>query len=273
MRHLVTLTGWTRADLGELFERADQYRAGTGAGTEGAAVMFFPPTSLRTRVSFELGAAEMGLQPIVLPSETLDTDEDLVDLAGYLASWARLLVVRHKDRTVLEKLASAEALPVIDAMTAVDHPCEILSDLYALSQGTDVFGLRILFVGADGNIARAWWEAGRSFGLDVRQTCPVDLRVPGMPWEEDLTTAVTAADVVITDAPGRHEGELVGYQVTADLLDTAPAGVRFIPCPPFVRGREVAENAVDHPSFVGYRFKRFLVPVQQAVMSWVLEDG
>lgn len=210
MRYLLTLTGWTHTDLRELFERAGQHRARTGAGTEGAAVMFFPPASLRTRVSFERGAAEMGLRPIVLPSETLDTDEDLVDLAGYLASRARLLVVRHKDRTVPEKLASTEALPVINAMTAADHPCEILSDLYALSQATDVFGLRILFVGADGNIARAWREADRSFGLDVRQTCPVGLRVPGMPWEEDLATAMTAADVVITAAPGRHEGELVG---------------------------------------------------------------
>jgi ornithine carbamoyltransferase len=194
-------------------------------------------------VSFERGEAEMGLQPIALPSETLDTDEDLVDLAGYLASWARLLVVRHKDGTVLEKLASTEALPVINAMTAADHPCEILSDLYALSQATDVFGLRILFVGADGNIARAWREADRSFGLDVRQTCPVGLRVPGMPWEEDLATAMTAADIVIPDAPGRSRplpdatrASSSAYRVTADLLDTAPANVRFIPCPPFVRG-------------------------------------
>lgn len=130
--------------------------------------------------------------------------------------------------------------------------------------------LRYLFVGADGTIARAWWEAAQSFGLDIRQSCPPDLCVPGMLWEENLRSAMLTADVVITDGPGPHAGALVPYRVTAELLDTAPRAVRLVPCPPFIRGREISRGAVVHSAFVGYKFERFLLPVQQAVMARAL---
>lgn len=234
--------------------------------------MFFPPSSLRTRVSFERGANLMGIQPIAFPSDSLDKAEDLTDVAGYLAQWVDLVVVRHPDIRVLEGLASGDSLPVINAMTNVNHPCEVMSDLYALSRDADIGQLRYLFVDADGNIARAWWEASQAFGLDIRQSCPPDLRVPGMLWEESLRRAMLTADVVITDGPGPQSAALVPYRVTAELLDTAPRGVRLVPCPPFMRGREVSADAVVHSAFVGYEFKRFLLPVQQAVMARALID-
>lgn len=273
MRHLLSLTNLNRDDLQVLFECADQFDAGRGPTLDGAAALFFPPSSLRTRVSFERGAAEMGLQPITFPPETLDKDEDPIDVAGYLASWTDLLIVRHHDLDVLRRLASADTLPVINAMTGVNHPCEVLSDLYAISRGRDPFGLRYLFVGADGNIARAWREAGESLELDIVQTCSEDLRVPGMAWDEDLAHAITEADVIITDGPGPHEAALAPYRITASLLDSAPRGVQFSPCPPFVRGREVTSDAIEHTAFVGYSFKKHLKSVQQAVMFWAVDEG
>lgn len=273
VRHLLSLTDLNRDDLQDLFNRADQFGAGQGPKASGVAALFFPSSSLRTRVSFERGAVEMGLQPMTFPPETLDKDEDLIDVAGYLASWIDLLVVRHRDINVLHRLASAEAVPVINAMTDVNHPCEVVSDLYAISRSRDPFGLKFLFVGADGNIARAWWEAGTAFGLDIVQSCPEGLRVRGMPWNEDLSQSIVDADVVITDGPGPHGEALAPYRVTADLLDTAPRGVQFAPCPPFVRGREVTPDAIEHAAFVGYGFKKYLKPMQQAVMSWTLDPG
>ncbi|WP_298037245.1 ornithine carbamoyltransferase [uncultured Microbacterium sp.] len=266
-QHLLTLRGWDSAGLSAFFELVDRYDAGSGPSFDGAVAMFFPPSSLRTRFSFERGAAEIGLQSITLPPETLDKDEDLADVAGYLAQWADLVVVRHPKMDVLEQLAAPGLLPVVNAMTSVNHPCEVLSDLYALSRDVDVTQLRYVFVGADGNIARAWWEAAQAFGLDIRQCCPSELRVVGMPWEEDLRHAIPTADVVLTDGPGRHAELLDPYLVTGELLDLAPHGVRFAPCPPFVRGREVSADAISHRSFVGYEFKRSLKPVQQAVMA------
>lgn len=270
IQHLISLKGWDRSDLGEIFQLATQYEAGTGPRFDGAVGMFFPQSSVRTRASFERGAYEMGLQPIVFPPEALDKDEDVADVARYLSQWVDLIVVRHRDITVLERLADTQALPVVNAMTDVNHPCEVLADLYAVSRDGDVGQLRFLFVGADGNIARAWWEAAETFDLDLRQCCPADVRTAGVPWEEDIRRAIASADVVVTDNPGPHAELLAPYQITGDLLDHAPRGVRFSPCPPFVRGREVSADAIAHRSFVGYAFKRVLKPVQQAVMAMVL---
>lgn len=271
MRHLLRLTDWTDQDVGSLFDRADRYRAGDGRKVDGCAVLFFPPSSVRTRVSFERGAWLMGLQPVTFPPETLDTSEDFADVVGYLSQWADLVVARHPDINVLERLAAPDALPVINAMTDINHPCDVLSDLYALSLETNPVGLCYLFVGADGNIARAWWEAAQAFNLHIVQSCPADIATPGMPWNGDLNSAVASADVIITDSPGQHAAALAPYRVTLEALRLAPQAVRLAPCPPFVRGREVSADAIDHGAFVGYEFKSFLLPVQQAVMAWVLE--
>jgi len=91
-----------------------------------------------------------------------------------------------------------------------------------------------------------------------------------MPWEEDLREAVRTADVILTDGPGEHAKALEPYRICAEILDLAPEGVRFAPCPPYQRGRELAADALDHPAFVGHRFKESLLPVQQAVMAWVI---
>src|SRR5690625_639664 len=231
--------------------------------------MFFPVSSLRTRFSFERGASLMGIQPIGFPPAALDKSEGLMDVAGYLGQWADLAVVRHSDIEVLERLVAADALPVINAMTAVNHPCEVLSDLYVLSRDADLTQLRFLFVGADGNIGRGGGVA-QAFGLEVRQACPEHLRYEGMPWAEDLPDAIRSAGVVITDGPGSDVNDLAPYRVAAELLDMAPRGVRFVPCPPFVRGREVSSEALLHSAFVGYEFNRFVLPVHQAVMAHAL---
>ncbi|SKA98343.1 Ornithine carbamoyltransferase [Agreia bicolorata] len=273
MRNVIRLDSWTADDIDRVFSLADSYRSGSGPAVSGAAVMFFPPSSLRTRVSFERGTALMGLQTIVFPSETLDKPEELEDVARYLESWADVLVVRHPDIAVLDGLADANAVPVVNAMTDINHPCEVLSDLYALRQRRDPRPLRYLFVGADGNIARAWQEAARVLSLDLVQCCPARLATPGARVVDDLEAAVTQADVILTDGQGVNAEALAPFQVTAELLDTAPAGVQFNPCPPFRRGGEVSADAIKHEAFVGHNFKAALLPVQQAVMAFSMGLG
>lgn len=273
MRHLLRLDDWTTTELRDVFRLADAYSVGDGPHMNGCAALFFPPTSLRTRVAFERGASLMGLQPITFPSETLDKPEALEDVAGYLASWVDVLVVRHPSISILEGLAATDAIPVVNAMTADNHPCEVLSDLYAISRIRKLDQLRFLFVGADGNIARAWGEAARAFGLDLIQCCPESLATPESRWTGDLGGAVASADVIITDAPGIHAEELAPFIVTASLLTRAPEGVQLVPCPPFQRGREVSADAIGSPAFVGHSFKASLRPVQQAVLALALGKG
>ncbi|RII41092.1 ornithine carbamoyltransferase [Galactobacter valiniphilus] len=270
MRHLLSLEDLSPSDIDEIFALADAYATGRGPALDGAAVMFFPPSSLRTRVSFERGAGLAGLQPIAFPPETLDKPEALEDVVGYLAQFASLAVVRHPDLEVLRGLAVAEALPVVNAMTNENHPCEVLSDLYALRATRSLEGLRVLFVGATGNIGRAWREGAAVSGIRLTQCAPAGLEMAGVRQNPVLDEAVLEADIIITDGPGRHAEALEPYRIEARHLEAAPAGVVLAPCPPFVRDREVSAEAIAHPAFAGYGFKRSLLPVQQAVMAWCL---
>lgn len=97
-------------------------------------ILFFPSSSIRTRVTFEKGIHLLGGQPILFPNEALDKKEDLRDVCGYLNNWADVIVVRHRNIPILEQLAKYSRVPVINAMTDVNHPCEILTDMYALSK-------------------------------------------------------------------------------------------------------------------------------------------
>ncbi|KFI82962.1 ornithine carbamoyltransferase [Bifidobacterium psychraerophilum] len=268
MEHLLRLTdSWDRSRLDGLFRLADAYEHGRGPIREGCAVLFFPDSSVRTRVTFELGVRRMGLTPVTLPPGTLDKPEASGDVASYLAQWADILVVRHPDITVLEKLASCDAMPVVNAMTDANHPCEVLSDLYSLSKIRNIYDLRYLFVGADGNIGRAWQEAAVAFGLDLTQCSPHDLAMPGTAWKGDLLEASSGVDVIITDGPGPFAQELRPFQITPEVLQAAANDVLLNPCPPFIRGREVSADAIAGPAFVGHEFKKALLPVQQAIMA------
>lgn len=236
--------------------------------------MFFPSSSLGTRVTFERGAQLMGLQPVLFPPETLDKPEAAEDVVGYLSNWADLMVVRHRDIAVLDRLAATDGLPVVNAMTDVNHPCEVLSDVYTLAQSRDITSAKFVFVGADGNIARAWHEIARVLGLDLTQCGPAELTTPGARVVEDPQVALRDADVVLTDGVGRHAEALAPYQVTAELMALARPGAVLNPCPPFTRGREVSADAVAPGGpFVGYGFKVSLLPVQQAVMAYCLGLG
>lgn len=141
MRELIRLTDYSKSDIYEIFEIADDLLKGKYKNffKGKTVVMFFPNTSIRTRVTFEKGVYLLGGQAVLFPTETLDKKEDLQDVFGYLSNWADVLVIRHKDIHVLEKIARYSSVPVINAMTDVNHPCEIISDLYALSKIRDNF--------------------------------------------------------------------------------------------------------------------------------------
>lgn len=96
--------------------------------------MFCPFSSIRTRVTFEKGIYLLGGQSILFPDDTLDKKEDLRDVCGYLDNWADIIIVRHKDAGLAGRLARYSEVPVVNTMTDINHPCEILPNLYALSK-------------------------------------------------------------------------------------------------------------------------------------------
>lgn len=274
MKHMLRLTDFTPQELFRIFEMADEIGRGkhSDALHGKTVVMFFPDTSLRTRVTYEKGVHLLGGQPILFPGTTLDKKEDIRDVCGYLNQWADLVIVRHRDITLLERMGQALSCPLINAMTDVNHPCEVLSDLYALSKRRRSFlDDRYLFVGKRGNIGLAWKEAADVLGFHLAQCCPAGYEIEGLPVFHDLYNAVAGIDIICTDPVSEAEqADFAPLQITAAVMQAANPGALLNPCPPFYRGQEVSAEVIDSPFFVGYSFKKCLLEVQQAVMMYCL---
>ena len=270
MKHLIRLTDRSREDVCSIFRLADEIRQGKHSETlKGkCVVLFFPNASIRTRVTFEKGIYQLGGQPILFPSETLDKKEDIRDVCGYLNNWADMVVVRHPNIQMHEQMAQHSSVPIINAMTSSNHPCEVLADLYALSRiREDYLKDRYLFVGKRGNIGLAWKEAAEVMGFSLEQCCGEGYEIEGIKAHHHIMDAVIGKDIVCTDSLAA--GDLTAFKdcrVTTEAMQKANEGAVLNPCPPFYRGEEVSAGVIDSQYFVGYGFKKHLLEVQQAVM-------
>lgn len=274
MRNLVDLLILNKEDIFEIFHIADKIQEGKFKGflNGKSIVLFFPNTSIRTRVTFEKGIYLLGGQPILFPTETLDKKEKLEDVCGYLNNWADALIVRHKNMDIIRKLVQYSTVPIINAMTDINHPCEIISDMYSLSKIRDDFTKdKYLFCGKSGNIGLSWREAANVIGFELAQCCPKGYEMEGVQVFRDIKEAVKGKDIICTDSlPADILGDFEHYQITKEIMDMANENAILNPCPPFYRGEEVSEDVIDSDYFVGYHFKKYLLEVQQAIMIYCL---
>ncbi|TCS41031.1 ornithine carbamoyltransferase [Reinekea marinisedimentorum] len=277
--NFLNLSDFTAAQLQEVFALAEQNAANPKPLAGKTAVLFFPESSIRTRITFEKAVVELGGQPILFPPESLDKPEALHDVAGYIQNWASLVIVRHNSHSRISQLAAHSSIPVINAMSSHNHPCEIVSDLFAIRKLNPGFDkLRYTFVGACGNILQSWLNAATVFGFPLTHVAPasekLDTEAANYHFTEQLEPALANTDVLLTDPlPARLKGDLYysRYQITQRRIEMLPANALFNPCPPFYRGEEVSEEAIKSPVFVGYNFKASLLPVQKAVIQYCLE--
>lgn len=274
MKNILRLTELNRQDIYTIFKIADDIQAGRYSNMlKGkTVVMFFSNNSIRTRVSFEKGINILGGQVILFPTDTLDKKEDIRDVCGYLNNWADVIIARHKDIKILDKMASYSTIPVINAMTDINHPCEILSDLYALSKIRKDFEKdKYLFCGAKGNIGLAWKEASDVLHFELTQCCKKGEEIAGLQTFHNIKEAILEKDIVCTDSiPNDWLAEVTNYQITKDVMQLANKGAILNPCPPFYRGKEVSEDVIESDYFVGYTFKRNLLYIQQAIILFLL---
>ena len=272
MKSFLRLSDYTKEELLEIFEIADHIEKYESFFAGKTIVMFFPANSIRTRISFEKGIYLLGRESILFDPTTLDKKEDIRDVCGYLQNWADAVVVRHKDIKLLDKMSDYLQIPVINAMTDDNHPCEMMSDLYSLSKiRKDFLDANYLFVGADGNIGRAWKEASEAFGFSFVQCCPEKYGIPEVECISDIQEAIKGKDIVCTDSLSQTMlADFEGYQVTNELMEKANDNALLNPCPPFYRGEEVSEDVIDSKFFVGYEFKKSLLKVQQAIMIYCM---
>lgn len=277
MKDLLRLTDLMPDEIYKIFHIADEISQGKQDGyLKGkSAVLFFPASSIRTRVTFEKGIALLGGQPVLFPGETLNKSEDIKDVCGYLNNWADLVVVRHKDIRLMEKLAEYLKVPVINAMTVSNHPCEILSDMYSLSKIRKNFTKdKYLFCGKSGNIGLAWKEASEVMGFELSQCCGTGYEMDGINIYHNIKDAVKGKDIICTDSlPAEALDDFKDCQVTTEVMEMANAGAVLNPCPPFYRGQEVSDEVIESEYFVGYEFKKSLLEIQQAVIVYCMERG
>ncbi len=272
MTSFIRLTDFSKKELLAIFKIVDSIEQYEGFLKGKTVVMFFPASSIRTRVTFEKGIYLLGGQVILFDPGTLDKKENIVDVCGYLNNWADVVVVRHRDIHLLEKMRDALKVPIINAMTDDNHPCEMMSDLYTLSKiRSDYLQDEYLFVGADGNIGRAWEEASKAFDFSLSQCCPEKYRTEDVHYYSKLQEAVLGKDIICTDSiPSSAAEDFKPYQITSKIMALANKDAVLNPCQPFYRGEEVSEEAIDSKFFVGYGFKESLLVVQQAIMVYCM---
>jgi len=274
VKNFIRLTDYTANDIYDIFQLTDEVWQGKYKDIlKGkSVVLFFPNSSIRTRVSFEQGIYLLGGHSILFPTEVLDKKEDLRDVCGYLNNWADIVIVRHKDIGVMEKLSAYLSVPIINAMTDVNHPCEILSDMYAISKmRKDFIKDKFLFCGKKGNIGLAWKEASDVLEFELEQCCGKGYEIDSIVSYNNIYEAIIGKDIVCTDSlPESILGDFKNCQVTKEVMQMANEGAILNPCPPFYRGEEVTDDVIESKYFVGYEFKKYLLEVQQAIMIYCL---
>lgn len=274
MKHFIHLSDLTKQEIEHIFKLADNLKENdeiTRPLHGKTIVLFFPESSIRTRVSFEKGIQMLGGNTILFPSSALDKKEDIKDVIGYLENFADMVIVRHGDLSLMEYMAEHSHIPIINAMTSVNHPCEILTDLYSLSKKYgDYSEKEYLFMGTRGNIGNTWKEASELVGYNFTQCCPKGYEIDGARVCYDIDQAVVGKDIICTDSiPSAAKDDFKGYQITLEHLKYANVAACLNPCPPFFRGEEVSADAIDSEYFVGYEFKKPLLEVQQAIICYL----
>jgi ornithine carbamoyltransferase len=263
--HFITGEELSVDELSALLDRAMELKAGRASG-EGAealdgrsVALVFEQPSTRTRVSFEVGVAELGGTPIVLRGDELQLarGESIGDTARILSRYVHGIAIRAASDEIVVELAQGASVPVVNALTPAHHPCQALADLLTLRERFgDLHGLRLAYVGDGNNVARSLAILGRAAGVDVAIASPDGYRIEsGLATEEtdDPRTAVEGADAVYTDVwvsmgdeaeAARRRAELAPYRVDSALLDAASDRAIALHCLPAHPGEEITEDVL-----------------------------
>jgi ornithine carbamoyltransferase len=265
--HFITGEEFSRAQLDALIARATQLKASplsSDALTKRTVALIFQKPSTRTRISFEVGIAELGGHPMVLQTEALQLSrgESLRDTAYVLSRHAAAICIRTGTDEVVTELAQHAAVPVINMLTALHHPCQALADLFTLKEEFGrLEGLTLAYVGDGNNVARSLAILGGIAGLAVRIASPNGHALSDAPTSAELTedpaAAVSGADAVYTDVwvsmsddpseAAQRRRALEPYRLDQALLELAAPHAIALHCLPAHPGEEISEDLLYGP--------------------------
>ncbi|MDP9226111.1 MAG: ornithine carbamoyltransferase [Actinomycetota bacterium] len=260
--------------------------------------LIFEKPSTRTRVSFEVAVASMGGHPIVLRGDELQLGrgETIEDTGRVLGGYVDAIVVRTFGQDRVERLAASASVPVVNALSDSEHPCQCLADLQTIRQARGALaGLVLTYVGDGNNVAHSLMLGGAKVGMEVRIAAPVGYQPEPSVLEraqvlaresggavtvtDDASEAATGADVLYTDvwASMGQEGQasdrrtaLSGYRLDAALVDKAGPEVIVMHCLPAHRGEEIAADVMDGPHSVVWEQAKNRLHSQKALLAWLL---
>lgn len=304
MRHFLRDDDLSPAEQAEVLElaariKAEPYARKPLAGPQTVAIIF-DKSSTRTRVSFSVGIADLGGNPLVMDSGATQAGrgEPVADTARVLGRMTSAVVWRTYDQGDLETMAEFAGVPVVNALSDDFHPCQILADWLTIKEHKGrLSGLTVAYVG-DGanNMGQSYVLGGATAGMHIRIGAPSGY-LPATAIVADaegiaaasggsvtLTTdpisAVEGADVVITDtwvSMGQEDEKaeriaLFGdYSVTSELLSHAKEDAIVLHCLPAYRGLEIAAEVIDGPQSVVWDEAENRLHVQKAVLTWLLD--
>jgi ornithine carbamoyltransferase len=303
IRHLLRDDDLTPDEQREILDLADTMQADRFAhrplsGPKAVAVLFDKP-STRTRMSFEVGIAQLGGTPLIVDAlaSQLGRGETIGDTARVLSRYVDAIVWRTGDQSRIEEMAAAASVPVVNALTDQFHPCQVLADLQTIRQRFGrLAGLTLTYLG-DGanNMAHSLLLGGVTAGLHVRVCAPTGFQPDsgvlrdaknrasgtggGVDLVADPRAAVDGADVVVTDtwvSMGQEDDGLDRaapfrpLQVNAALLERAAPEAIVLHCLPAHRGDEITDEVLDGPRSAVWDEAENRLHAQKALLAWLL---
>jgi len=294
-RHFLTLADLPADALARLLARAielKQKRAGAPLPLTGKVVaMIFEKSSTRTRVSFESGVAQLGGTTLFLSPRDmhLDRGEPVEDTARVMSRMVDAIVIRANHHQMVERFAAHSRVPVVNALTDLHHPCQLLADIQTwIEHRGPVAGKTAAWIGDGNNVCHSWIEAAALFGFHLRVATPagyepkseiVAAAGSAVSLLRDPAQAARGADLVVTDtwASMGQEAEKTkrqqafhGFQVDAALMRLAKPDAIFMHCLPAYRGQEVAADVIDGPQSVVWDEAENRLHAQKALLELLL---
>jgi ornithine carbamoyltransferase len=295
-RHFLAVPDFTRSELLSLFDLAARMKRPGYAGKPLAGKtlgMIFAKSSTRTRVSFEVGAYQLGGHALFLSSRDiqLGRGEPIRDTARVLSRYLDGIMIRTFDHADVEELARFASIPVINGLTDLLHPCQVLADLLTVRESLGGWeGKMVAWIGDGNNMANSWINAAGVLGFELRLACPEgygpnreilerNRKLTRIELGTDPREAARGAHVVNTDvwaSMGQEQEQeeralaFRDYMVDEALMDSADPGAIFLHCLPAHRGEEVSEGVIEGPRSRVWSQAENRLHAQKALMATLM---
>lgn len=293
-RDFLALSDYGKDEILSLLERSARIKKGLSAEgpdlpLEGSGVgILFEKASTRTRVSFEVGIRQLGGQAIFLnwADVQLGRGEPIKDTARVLSRYIDGMIVRTFAHSIVEELAHWATIPVINGLTDLLHPCQVMADLFTLQEaGLDVNSMNAAWIGDGNNMANSWINAAKILGFRLALACPegyepaIDFNSDNVALFRDAREAVGDVDVISTDvwaSMGQEEeaearkAAFRGFQVNSDLVAAARPNARVLHCLPAHRGEEITDEVMESEVSLIWDQAENRLHVQKAILEMLV---